>query len=140
VADIQGELSNNIKIWPVQNQQLAYGLAYANTVWISENPERVNQFLKSLVQAEDYLIQNSESAKDTLKHHLSYGDAYLAQVWPNHRFSLTLDQSLILAMQDEAQWQITNNLTNATSVPNFLNYIYLDGLQSVKPESVNVIT
>jgi sulfonate transport system substrate-binding protein len=124
----------------VQNQQLAYGLAYANTVWISENPERVNQFLKSLVQAEDYLIQNSESAKDTLKHHLSYGDAYLAQVWPNHRFSLTLDQSLILAMQDEAQWQITNNLTNATSVPNFLNYIYLDGLQSVKPESVNVIT
>ncbi len=139
VADIQGKLSNNIEIWPVQNQQLAYGLVYASTNWISENPELVSRFLHSLVQAEDYLISNPENAKNTLKNHLSYSDAYLAQVWPNHRFSLTLDQSLILAMQDEAQWLISNRLTNAISTPNFLNYVYPNGLEVVKPESVNII-
>ena len=29
--------------------------------------------------------------------------------------------------------------TNETSVPNFLYYIYLDGLMSIKPESVNIL-
>jgi hypothetical protein len=60
-------------------------------------------------------------------------------VWKQNQFSLSLDQSLILAMQDESRWLISNNLTTATSIPNFQNYIYIDGLNSVKPQSVNII-
>jgi NitT/TauT family transport system substrate-binding protein len=60
-------------------------------------------------------------------------------VWKQNQFSLSLDQSLILAMQDESRWLISNNLTNATSIPNFQNYIYIGGLNSVKPQSVNII-
>ena len=63
----------------------------------------------------------------------------LDKVWSQNQFSLSLDQSLILAMQDEAQWLISNNLTNATTVPNFINYVYRDGLKSVKPGAVNII-
>ena len=48
-------------------------------------------------------------------------------VWQQNRFSLTLDQSLVLAMEDEARWMIANNLTNATAVPDFRQYIYTDG-------------
>jgi NitT/TauT family transport system substrate-binding protein len=52
---------------------------------------------------------------------------------------VTLDQSLILAMEDEARWMIANNLTNATEVPDFRNYIYEEGLRAVRPGSVNII-
>ena len=52
----------------------------------------------------------------------------MASVWSNYQFSVSLDQSQISAMQDESQWLIQNNLTNATAVPNFLNYMYLMGL------------
>ena len=61
------------------------------------------------------------------------------RVWSQNQFSLSLDQSLLLAMQDEAQWLISNHLTNATTVPNFINYVYQDGLKSVKPSAVNII-
>ena len=60
-------------------------------------------------------------------------------VWQQNQFSLTLDQSLVLAMEDEARWMIANNLTNATAVPDFRQYIYTDGLESVRPGSVNII-
>ncbi len=30
-------------------------------------------------------------------------------------------------------------LTNEKPVPDFLNYIYLDGLKAVKPEAVSII-
>jgi hypothetical protein len=36
---------------------------------------------------------------------------------------LLLDQSLILAMEDEARWMIANNLTDATTIPDFRKYI-----------------
>jgi hypothetical protein len=32
---------------------------------------------------------------------------------------------------------IANNLANQTEIPDFLNYVYLEGLVSMKPESVN---
>jgi NitT/TauT family transport system substrate-binding protein len=63
----------------------------------------------------------------------------MVKAWSENEFSLSLDQSLILAMKDEAQWLISNNLTNATAIPSFINYVYADGLKSVKPGAVNII-
>ena len=42
-------------------------------------------------------------------------------------------------MENEARWIRNNNLTAETQVPDFLDYIYTDGLQEVKPDAVNVI-
>ena len=41
--------------------------------------------------------------------------------------------------KDEAQWMIKNNLTTEKSIPDFVNYIYVDGLRAVKPEAVSII-
>ena len=70
---------------------------------------------------------------------LNYTRSYIASVWSDYQYSVTLDQSFILLMQDEARWLIDNNLTSVNSVPNFLSYVYVDGLKSVSPESVNII-
>jgi NitT/TauT family transport system substrate-binding protein len=42
-------------------------------------------------------------------------------------------------MEDEARWMIKNNLTRERAIPDFTNYIYLDGLKAIKPEVVNII-
>jgi hypothetical protein len=42
-------------------------------------------------------------------------------------------------MEDESGWMIQNNLTNATAVPDFRNYLYPEGLREIKPESINII-
>jgi hypothetical protein len=43
------------------------------------------------------------------------------------------------AMEDEARWMISNNLTPEKSLLDLMNYIYVDGLGAVKPEAVNII-
>jgi len=50
-----------------------------------------------------------------------------------------LDQSLVLALEDEARWAIKNKLTSKTKVPNYLNHIHLDALKSVAPSAVTII-
>ncbi len=91
-----------------------------------------------MIQAEEYAITHPDDAKAIVQKRMNYTDATMATIWPDHHYS-TLDQSLILAMEDEARWMIKNNLTAEKQVPNFLNYIHEDGLKAIKPESVNII-
>jgi hypothetical protein len=42
-------------------------------------------------------------------------------------------------LEDEARWMIKNNLTREKQIPDFMNYIYVDGLKAVKPEAVSII-
>jgi NitT/TauT family transport system substrate-binding protein len=136
---IKTQLAGEVTAWPVQNFQPGYGVIIARNDWISEHPERIRRFLKSMVQAEDYLIRHPEASKNMVKKRVNYDDAFMEIFWSENQFSLSLDQSLILAMEDEARWMIRNKLTNEKQVPDFLNYIYEDGLKAVKPESVNII-
>ena len=139
LGQMQAQLGNKIVIWQLQNDQLGYGILFGSTNWVTQHPELVSRFLKSLAQAENYLVNQPTNAKAILKNHLNYSDTYLAEVWTNQHFSLSLEQSLVVAMENEARWLINNNLTNQTAIPDFLNYVYLEGLTSVKPESVNII-
>ncbi|NVD75057.1 nitrate ABC transporter substrate-binding protein, partial [Duganella sp. BJB1802] len=59
--------------------------------------------------------------------------------WPAHHFGLELDQSLLLVLEDQSRWAIKAGLTGARAVPNFLDYIYLDGLKAVSPSEVTII-
>jgi len=132
-------LGYNAVVWSIQSSQPLYAQAIATNDWIAHHPELITKFLKSLLQAEDFTTYHPTEAKAIVKKGMNFSDAYTEKVWSQNQFSLSLDQSLILAMQDESRWLIQNNLTNATEIPSFLNYIYVDGLKSVKPESVNVL-
>jgi len=132
-------LGANAVVWSLQSSQSLYAQAIATDEWIAMHPERVTRFLKSLLQAEEFAISYPAEAKAILKNQMNLTDAYVETVWAQNQFSLSLDQSLVLAMENEARWLINNNLTNQTVIPDFLNHLYLEGLSSLKPESVNVI-
>ena len=131
--------SNSIVEWPAQNSQPTYYNAYCTQTFSVAHPDIINRFLKSLLQAENYAIDNPEKAKAIIQKQLNLSDTVISEIWPQNLFSLSLDQSFVLSTQNEAQWLIDNNLTNATSVPNVLSYIYTNGLVSVKPSGVNLI-
>lgn len=59
--------------------------------------------------------------------------------WDDFTFELSLNQSFLVNIEDEARWAIRNKLTDKTGVPNYLDYIYIDALESVKPDAVTVI-
>ena len=130
---------NGIVVWPAQSSQAAYGVLVCSSEWVKQHIDTVKRLLKSLREAEDYLVHHPDEAKEIVRKRLNYDNSYLASIWPQHHFSLSLDQTLIVAMKDEAQWMINSNLTSEKVIPDFVNYIYIDGLKAVKPEAVNII-
>jgi NitT/TauT family transport system substrate-binding protein len=132
-------MGKEVIISAIQSSQYAYWNLVSTPAWTKEHSEAIVQLIKSLTQAEDYIVNYPDEAKAFVQKRMNLEPAYMEVVWPRYQFSLSLDQSLILAMEDEARWLIANNLTTEKQVPDFLDYIYMDGLEAVKPNAVNII-
>jgi ABC-type nitrate/sulfonate/bicarbonate transport system substrate-binding protein len=139
VNQIDQSMGDEVIISPLQNSQYAYWNLVSTTDWTKEHPAAIVRLLKSLAQAEGYLANYQDEAKASVGKRMNFEDAYLEIIWGRYQFSLSLDKSLILAMEDEAHWLINNNLTTEKQVPDFLDYIYTDGLEAIKPNAVNIV-
>ncbi len=133
------QLGDNGISWPAQSNQLMFTVMACRDDWAMGHPEVINLFLKSLSQAEEYAINHPDDAKAIVQRRLNFSDTYMTTVWPDHQFSLSLDQSLLIAMNDEGRWAVNNNITSEKTIPYFQDYIYTKGLKEVKPEAVNII-
>jgi sulfonate transport system substrate-binding protein len=107
--------------------------------YIRAHPENVRKVLRALIRAEKFSDQKPAEAQTIVADFCSLDKAVIAEMWPVEKFSVTLDQSLLLALEDESQWAIKSGLTNKVKIPNFLNFIYWDGLESVKPDAVRML-
>ncbi len=136
---VEERLGSNAIVWKAQSNQNAFGVLTCRDDWIASHPGTINKLLKSLVLAENYAISHPAESKAILQRRLNYTEEYMATTWLLHRYSVTLDQSLITAMEDEGRWMIENNLTREKQLPNFLDSVHEDGLKAIKPEAVNII-
>lgn len=111
----------------------------AKQEFIRGHPEAVKKMLRALVKAEEFVKQNTAEAQKIVADFSRADLESLRETWADSVFTVTLDQSLVLAMEDESEWAIKNKLTDKTDVPNYLDFIYFEGLQSVKPEAVRIL-
>lgn len=138
-SEITTRLGDEVVNWSIQSSQPGYGVILARKDWVLSKSDVVKRFLRSLAQAEDYLVKNPDASKSIVQKRLNLDGAAIDQLWSEVRFFLSLDQSLVLAMEDQARWMISKRLTAAKKMPNFVDYIYENGLRAVKPEAVNII-
>ena len=139
VTQIHRRMGKEVTARTLQSSQYAYWNLVSTTDWKNKNSNTLKRLMKSLTQAEVYLTRHQEEAKAIVGKRMKFDEAFMEIVWQRYQFSLSLDQALILAMEDEARWMIKNGLTSERDVPDFLSYLYLDGLKAVKPEAVNII-
>jgi NitT/TauT family transport system substrate-binding protein len=139
ISAAQQKLGSKAVLWPAQSNQLTHQLMICRKEWIKRHPKLVERFLKSMAEAQDYLVRSPEEAKKLIKMRLNLKEEDIARIWSQNQFALSLDQSLVAAMEDEARWMITKDLTSEKSVPDFLKYIYMDGLKAVEPEAVRIM-
>ncbi|MBA7546923.1 hypothetical protein ES705_39324 [subsurface metagenome] len=135
--NIKKELGENTMSWP--GGQDFYFVLLTKEDWIENNPAAAERFMKSLLEAEGYIKDHPEEAKGFVKDRFDYESDYMDYSWPKQEFAVILEQAMLIAFEDQARWRIKNKLTEATEVPNYLDYIYLDALEKVKPEAIGII-
>ena len=139
VNNMKTKLGKNAVGWPGQSGQDFYFILITREDWIKNHSSATKRFLKALIQAEVFVNSDNNQAKEFIKNRFNYESDYIDYGFPRHHFVVKLPQALLLAMEDQARWRIENKLTDKTGIPNYLDYLYLDGLKALKPEAVTVI-
>lgn len=91
------------------------------------------------VHAGRFCNDSPDAASQLAAEALKMNVADLKALWPQYRFNLTLDQSLLLALEDESRWAIRNKLIDGADMPNYLNHVALDALKAVSSAAVTII-
>jgi ABC-type nitrate/sulfonate/bicarbonate transport system substrate-binding protein len=104
-----------------------------------KNPEVVKKFLRALIKAEKFMIQHPEEARQIEAEYTQTDKAIIDEIWNDFEVRVTLDPLLLVTLEDETRWAIKYRLTDSTEMPNYLNFIYFDALQSLKPHAVTII-
>lgn len=103
------------------------------------HPEQIKKFLRAILRANAFVQEHTAEARAITAKHIGTDSALYEREWEDYSFTAMLDQSLMLSLEDQARWMVRTEAGNARMPPNFLDYIYADGLRGVKPDTVNII-
>jgi NitT/TauT family transport system substrate-binding protein len=105
--------------------------------YIKNNPERVRKLLRAIIRANRFITNSPGEARVASRQYIGTESPLLEKEWGNYRFLTILDQSLILNMEDQARWMDKREGMRYRR-PNFLDIIYTEGLNTVKPDAVRI--
>ena len=104
--------------------------------YLRKKPAAVVKLMQALKQAADFIKQRPAEARKIIAQRTKFPIAE----WENYplRSELSLDQGLLLFMEDQAAWMIQNRLTDQTKTPNFIAYFDPGPLLKADPEAMRL--
>jgi len=107
--------------------------------FVRKNPQTVRKILRAFLKSEEYVQEHPGESRGIMASVFQFEEGpALRQNWDRRYFYLSLDNNLLLNLEDQARWAIRNRMIDRNTVPNFLDVIYFDGLRAVKPEAVTI--
>jgi sulfonate transport system substrate-binding protein len=103
------------------------------------NPSGVRKILRALIRAESFVSRDQAETQRIVAELRRIDITSLNDMWKGSTYGVSLDQSLLLALEDESAWAVKSGLTDMRAIPNYLDFISLDGLASVKPIAVRLV-
>jgi len=103
-----------------------------------ERPRTVQRILRAFTRANEFARQQPEDAMQIVAKGLSLSVPDVRTLWEEAILDVSLEQSLLLTLENEAKWALDNQFTDSEVMPNYVNMIYFDGLNAVEPESVTI--
>jgi ABC-type nitrate/sulfonate/bicarbonate transport system substrate-binding protein len=134
--DILKKLGNAGVTWPAQAGQDIYWILVGSEAYLKTNPAALKKLLRALEQAAEFTQERPAKAREIICGRTKFPLA----AWARYplRYDLSLDQGLLLVLEDEAAWMIQNRLTDQAKIPNFLDYLDPRPLLKVNSKAVRL--
>lgn len=112
----------------------------AGREYVQKNPMVIRQVVRALLKAEKFAAEHPDEAQAFVATELRIDKSLIAELWSEFNFRVSLDQLLLLVLEDESRWAMNGHPVEGAKMPNYLNYIHVDSLRGVKPEAVTLIS
>jgi NitT/TauT family transport system substrate-binding protein len=139
VYPIIATLGDNAISWPAQSGQFSNWIVVASSDFIDKSPEAIERFIQALLDADAYIKEHAYDLYDIILLHDKISKEYLDYAKTKQQYAVELTQNLIVLIEDQTRWAIRNHITQRSSIPNYIEYIYSDALEKTKPNAITII-
>ena len=128
---------NAVKIPTSKVYRMAINMAVMND-YAAKHPDILVKVVKALIKSVEYIRQNQDDAQTVMAENQQLDKTLVAKFWREMNFSISLDQLLILTMENEANWINKKSGDLDKKMPNFLRFIHYQTLEAVSPKLVTI--
>jgi NitT/TauT family transport system substrate-binding protein len=136
-TEATNNLGTNALNWSAQSGQSYYWLLLGTEETIKKRSHAIHDFVSSLVKAEEFIKNHRDEAKGIIVRKL--GPNHMETVWKEMQSTVGLDHPLVLTMEAEMRWMFPDLQTRQSDMPDLLNFIYFDALNSVQPGRIKIV-
>lgn len=106
---------------------------------LNVNPQNAEKILRALIKASDYLYLNKDAAHQIVAKHYNLDIKQLDILTKDFDYNLSLNQNLLLSMENDLNWSVSFEGNTQANFPNFLNILYEKPLKNLLPNNVDII-
>ena len=99
----------------------------------------LRKILRAVNKASIFIAKHKEKSQEIVVSRTKFDREQLKIFWPDFSFNISLDQELLITLEDQARWAIKKGGAERRDIPNYLDYIKMQALDEVKPAAVTII-
>lgn len=136
---IQEELGERVVAFDGQPGQDYYYLLLSRREWLEGHPLVAQRVVLALKKAEEWTANHPGEAQSYLAQTFGLRPEVVGETLQEYRFSVSLPQALLTAMEAETRWLRESGGVPGTRVENFLDMIDFRPLLAVAPQAVTIV-
>ncbi|MHB8898461.1 MAG: ABC transporter substrate-binding protein [Thermoguttaceae bacterium] len=130
------KLGGNAAAWDSQNT-LDYQWLLVTKESETQAPEAVKRLLKALILAEEFAIDHADETRSIISRKWKIDPEYVDHSWSQTRLFVSLNQSIITALQSYVKWKMDSEGTTGDP-PDIVSYVQTGPLEAVDPRLVTL--
>jgi sulfonate transport system substrate-binding protein len=107
--------------------------------FVAHHPGAVRKVLRALIKAEVFAKEHPEESRRLVADFVKVDQPVIDKIWDLYGLQVTLDQALLVNLEDQSRWAVERRLTPRSDIPDYLDFIYIDGLSGVKSQAVRIL-
>lgn len=139
LAKLQSEMGNRIAVFYGDDVYAFRFMLVGKPSYIDSHPQEVRAVLRALIAAQQAIRANPVEARHAVGAALTMDDATMAQLFDPEDYAVSLDQSMLLALDDQTRWAMKKGIAVPRPMPNYLNFMKYQDLEAVLPTAVTIV-
>jgi NitT/TauT family transport system substrate-binding protein len=139
LARMQEAMGSQIKLFFGEDVFAFRYLVVGKSAYIDAHPQEVQRVLSGLLAAIQAIHADPAAARKLMGETLKFDDALMSKVFDPTDYVMSLDQAMLLALDDETRWAMKRGLIKPGPMPNQLESFKFKPLEAVAPAAVKIV-
>lgn len=139
LAELEVEMGNQVKVFYGEDVYAFRFILAGKPSYIDSHPQEIRRILKALIAANRSIQLDPGKARVAVSDAVNVDMAILDKIFNPDDYVISLDQAMLIALDDQTRWAMRTGVTKTKPMPNYANAIKYQNLEAVSPTSVTFV-